>query len=41
MFKDVNYSLDVFCLLCVVHKSVFIDCRDISTLYYISHLDYY
>ena len=32
-------SLDLSCLLCAVCKSVFTDCRDISTLYYINHLD--
>ena len=30
-------SLDLSCLLCAVCKSVFTDCRDISTLYYINH----
>ena len=34
-----NNSLDLSCLLCAVCKSVFTDCRDISTLYYINHLD--
>ena len=36
---DVKYSLDLSCLLRAVCKSVFTDCRDISMLYYINHLD--
>ena len=32
-------SLSCSCLLCAVCKSVFTDCRDISTIYYINHLD--
>ena len=32
-------SLDLSCLLCTACKSVFTDCRDISTPCYIDHLD--
>ena len=37
--KHSHKRQDLSCLLCAVCKSVFTDCRDISTLYYVNHLD--
>ena len=38
-WSPVSHSLGISRLLCAVCKSIFTDCRDISTLYYINHLN--